>query len=377
MKRNAIAALALAGALVMSGCRAKSSETRTTYKTSKSTTTSETEEPSSSETETEAPTESETTSTESSESTTMKETTIAETAPAPMVLSYDDDPIDFYKSAAYQIPESLIGGLSGGTASWETVIRINTTKRNLSGQYESVMPNLDDDSYDIQRGEFSGLIEEFVRANDYSYKTKIHKISYLEFEDKDEEYQGKTAHVKSCKPYGFDKVEELILYLPNTPMSELPKEALEWVEMFLSYPNEQYLSNYVLYSPSDGTAFIIYRSTFPSTEKTKKEEMEGGWFGIFTADEGTAEVFYDEKLGEVVANVRIEGANVYNRMIVRQFVGDPSNLVLYGTSDAGTTVVLSLCVGDGTTCLAVYESNDPGLNENTFIYPHKTSVERG
>ncbi len=388
MKKTAILALILSGAVLLPACKKEPTGTRTSRKTEEPTSQEETEDTSdpdedeettttaesteeSTEATAETTTEVETTTTES-ESEAPESTPTSETTEEAKPIILGDDPMDYYKDPSYRLPVQFQGVLSGGTVSWETSIMFGTGNGKISGKYESAVLTVDMDAYDIQRGEFTGLITGFVRENDYSYKTRIEKISFLDFDDKEEEFMNLPAHVKSCKPYGFENPDELILYLPNTPKDKIAKDALGWVEFFLKAPESNVLGAYVLYSPNDETGFILYHDTFPETEKTKKDDMDG-WLGKYAADEGSVEIFYDDAAKDFKANVHVAGADEYNGLTVRQYAGDPSSLVLYGNSEAGMTVIFALSVGDGTVCLSVYESNDPAFNENIFIYPHKVS----
>ena len=145
---------------------------------------------------------------------------------------------------------------------------------------------------------------------------------------------------------------------------------MDSLSCFISDADAKYLGLYVIYNPNEKSAFVIDHYSFADTEKQTKENMEY-WSGKHVAPEGTIEIVFDDQLGEYVANVHMSGANEYDHMRIRQFKGDTSSLLLYGSSKEGTTVLLSLAGTEESSCLAVYESDDPGFTENTHIYSSK------
>ena len=101
------------------------------------------------------------------------------------------------------------------------------------------------------------MIDTFTRVNEYSFSTHVKEFSTEKFEATKETYQDLPADVTYADPYGFTKADELILYLPNTPVSVLPQELVEWVEMYQNIDPNGHLDSYILYNPADYAAFQV------------------------------------------------------------------------------------------------------------------------
>ena len=167
-----------------------------------------------------------------------------------------EDPYAKYADDSFQVPSIILGHLSALT-SWSTTIEINCKNHTFRGEYESAVFKIDGDAYDVERCRFSGMIDTFTRVNEYSFSTHVKEFSTEKFEATKETYQDLPADVTYADPYGFTKADELILYLPNTPVSVLPQELVEWVEMYQNIDPNGHLDSYILYNPADYAAFQV------------------------------------------------------------------------------------------------------------------------
>ena len=196
--------------------------------------------------------------TEVSETTLESETSEAKTttSEAESTEKKTEDPYAKYADDSFQVPSIILGHLSALT-SWSTTIEINCKNHTFKGEYESAVFKIDGDAYDAERCRFSGMIDTFTRVNEYSFSTHVKEFSTEKFEATKETYQDLPADVTYADPYGFTKADELILYLPNTPVSVLPQELVEWVEMYQNIDPNGHLDSYILYNPADYAAFQV------------------------------------------------------------------------------------------------------------------------
>ena len=306
MKRGKCVAGILVATVLMSGCTGtketrvtrttKNTEETTTEEssTTEETTTTEstTEETTTSESTTEETTTSESTTKETTEETTSEstaestsdETTISEPFPT---FNLADDYYSLYADASYKLPEVFDTCLSAGTASWEQSITFNTKVQTFAGQFESRTLNLNEDpeSYDIYMCTVKAEGVEFERRNNYSFAATVGKIDVREFDDYDGSYGDTKAHYHFSKPYKLEEKDELILFLPNTPMPAFPSEAMDWVGMYLPYTDGDYLQAFVLYDATSKVAYSVYLNSIPETEEVSGKTMDG-WTGDYTFENG-------------------------------------------------------------------------------------------
>ncbi|MBO4496334.1 MAG: hypothetical protein J5752_10830 [Clostridiales bacterium] len=386
MKKSAFAAGILAISMLGCACEKKTQETRTS-RTSAATKeeTTEPEETSESE-ETEemsgtSETTEATTTAESSESKDTSPTKVIDTsdttedtsaAPsetsAPVDFDFNGDPLTYYSSDVYKVPEVIACYLYSGTGSWHTSVNLSTKTGTFVGEYLSAMNTVDGDALDVYKCDFEGTMDTFTRINEYSFSTHVTDLKCKKFDDYEDEIGGKPAHVKFDEPWGFKEPDELIFYMPNAPKSELPEELLDWVKDFVSYPDTPFLGTCVVYNVKEKTGFITDGETIPELQRPT-QDCVNSWSATFNVPEGKIEVGYDTGKGKPKAAVYFDNAGVFENMEVSMFKDDPSQILIYGTSENGNILIMTMSVGDGLTVVYVNNSTDPGIPEHSFYYP--------
>lgn len=106
-----------------------------------------------------------------------------------------------------------------GAGGWSTVLYL-AEDGSFSGLYE------DADMGVVWRCEFTGRFSAPVKVNDYTYSVHVEALDYPD--PGDEFYEGERK-VITAEPYGLDHVDEVLIYLPGYPVSELSEEAYQWV----------------------------------------------------------------------------------------------------------------------------------------------------
>lgn len=104
--------------------------------------------------------------------------------------------------------------------------------------------------------EFSGKFTEAVKVNDYTYSMKIEEISCVH-EPETSEIIDEILYYYAT-PYGLEGAEEVLIYLPGAPTSELPEEYLNWVRNDMVDPNAAELPFCGLYSVTEQNGFSSY-----------------------------------------------------------------------------------------------------------------------
>lgn len=74
---------------------------------------------------------------------------------------------------------------------------------------------------------FKGQFAPIEKVNDYTYKTNIVEINYDNEEGTQEIIDG--ILYTYTDPYGFDGAEDILIYPPGTPLSELSEEFKGWI----------------------------------------------------------------------------------------------------------------------------------------------------
>jgi len=403
MKKSAIAAGILALSVLACSCDSKKQDgTRTTRETKepKTTTTETTEETTSSEETSTEETTTEETTTETKEETTVttteettEETTSEETSEDTSATSeetsataettapkaeptYDleKDLYSYYADATYTFPEKIATYMSAGTISWNQNVTINTSDWTIIGNYESFMMNLDGDQerYDGYLSYFKSKVSPLERINDYSFKTTVSGLSWSTGADYEGTHENLPCDYHYAPPYKLNEGDELILYLPNTPISEFPKAASDWVNYALLPPAGGYLQAFVMFNATTETAYIVYIPALRATEKTSGNDMDG-WYGTFTSDEGDMKIYEDPATGEPRMDLLFRNCKQYKNMSVRKALDDAASIYAFGEAEDGTLIIIGVDVADGTSVLAVYESGDEGLPQGSYVSVYKKS----
>ncbi|MCR5469263.1 MAG: DUF1311 domain-containing protein [Lachnospiraceae bacterium] len=250
MKKKIIAAMMLGAAMVFAGCGSNGAND-----SAKNTTESAAEVES--EVQTEVGTESQTEAeSEKVEDSTEKTTESgAETAEVPSTLTFEDLKLKEFT-------------FSSGAGGWSTYLHIDKDG-SFTGSYG------DSDMGDVGEGyeygvyyycDFTGHFEEPVKVNDYTYSLKIKDFSTG---DKTEpEIIDGIKYIPSG-PYGMENTDEVLIYLPGTPISELPTEFVEWVSMPMAanYEESDTIDFYGLYNPVEKDGFFSYDGEDPDPYK--------------------------------------------------------------------------------------------------------------
>ena len=151
--------------------------------------------------------------------------------------------------------ENLEFYFASGAGGWRTVMQIDS-----DGSFEGVYSDGDmgDIGEEYPNGtyyycEFEGKFTEPVKVNDYTFAMDIEEIDFAKKPDTTEIIDG-TLYCYSTS-YGLDGAEELLIYLPGAPTSELPEEYMNWVRNDMADPEALELPFYGLYNVTEQNGF--------------------------------------------------------------------------------------------------------------------------
>lgn len=148
---------------------------------------------------------------------------------------------------------------SSGAGAWGTVLDLNK-EGDFSGNFHDSEMGENTDEYPdgtVYLSVFTGKFTNFEKINDYSYKMIVADVKTRDEVGKEWIEQG--IRYVATTPYGIDGGTEFILYLPQTPVSELPEDFLYWwPARFESEEKPTTLSYYGILNVATNDGFFTY-----------------------------------------------------------------------------------------------------------------------
>ena len=147
---------------------------------------------------------------------------------------------------------------ASGAGGWRTFLNIEEDGSFL-GEYSDSDMGSTGESYPngtYYYCKFNGKFTEAVKVNDYTYSMKIEEISCVNEPETSEIIDGILYYYAT--PYGIEGAEEVLIYLPGTPTSELPEEYINWVRNDMVDPDAVELPFYGLYNVTEQNGFSSY-----------------------------------------------------------------------------------------------------------------------
>ena len=146
--------------------------------------------------------------------------------------------------------------LNSGTGNWETTLVLDN-EGGIYGDFHDL--NMGEVGEGYENGtyywnEFWGYSDNIEKVNDYSYKFILKDVATSqpgdveELDDEDSMLFKTTYNIE-----GVVDESEYILYLPNTPVMELPEESLFWLKNIEA--DKDVIECYILYCVKNGDTF--------------------------------------------------------------------------------------------------------------------------
>lgn len=201
-----------------------------------------------------------------------------------------------------------------GAGAWCTVLHIHADG-TFDGEYhDSDMGDIGEENPNgvMYLSNFTGKFAYSEKVNDYTYAFEIESLK-LEQEPDTEEIKDGIRYIYS-EPYGLDQAERILLYLPGTPLDQLPEEFRSWVgNSSLAASDDTKLACYGLYNETPGYGFSSYqildvyeelKKELESVEETARgleEKLQAEELTQLEMSEVSAEIYrlWDDELNRV------------------------------------------------------------------------------
>lgn len=118
---------------------------------------------------------------------------------------------------------------ASGAGAWGTVLTIRADGSFLGEYFDDDMGDTGEGYPDGTRYEanFNGRFSAPVKVNDYTYSMRIDELNYQN-KPQTQEIKDGTRYCYS-EAYGLDHAQNILVYLPDAPLAELPEEFKSWV----------------------------------------------------------------------------------------------------------------------------------------------------
>lgn len=148
---------------------------------------------------------------------------------------------------------------SSGAGGWATLLTIQADG-SFSGEYFDGELGDTGEGYPngtMYQSNFSGKFTQPVKVNDYTYSMQISELNY-EQEIDTEEILDDMRYVYSAV-YGLGEGRNILIYLPGSPLAELPEEFRSWVGYYdMANIEDTGLPFYGLYNETEQCGFSSY-----------------------------------------------------------------------------------------------------------------------
>ena len=146
-----------------------------------------------------------------------------------------------------------------GAGGWATILNVKEDGSFYGEYFDGEMGSTGEDypNGTMYQCDFTGQFGQPQKVNDYTYVVRIEELNY-EKEAGTEEIIDGTRYLYS-DVYGLDDAEEILIYLPGTPLAELSEEFRSWVGYYdLSSTEETELPFYALNNEVYDYGFYSY-----------------------------------------------------------------------------------------------------------------------
>ena len=147
------------------------------------------------------------------------------------------------------LPEKFT--FASGIGAWATYIYISKDGSFVGDYHDSDMGSIGADyPYGtVYKCDFSGKFSEPEPTdNPYIYSMKLQELIIQDEEKLDTEEIVDGIRYIYTTPYGFDDADEFILYMPGTPLEEIPDEGLSWTGLNSSVSDKVPEGFFVIYN---------------------------------------------------------------------------------------------------------------------------------
>lgn len=200
-----------------------------------------------------------------------------------------------------QMPKNFT--FASGAGAWATSLKLSEDGSFVGGYHDSDMGD-SDDGYPNGTIYICGFSGKFSDPAPTEYQNIYSmKLQELNIDDKEklntEEIIDEVKYVYS-EPYGLENADELLIYAPGAPLSEIPEECMSWTTLSSSVSDVVPDGYYVIYNVHDEEAFCGMTDGCIWTRDFKYENGDAyanfsprcsGSYLVFLAEEDTSASF--------------------------------------------------------------------------------------
>ena len=145
---------------------------------------------------------------------------------------------------------------SSGVGGWYTCIWIEEDGTFTGEFHDSEMGEADEAYPDgtVYGCLFHGRMTLDEQADEYTWKIHVDEVELDEGQVPEVIEDG--MRFVTCEPYGLKAGNDMLLYLPGTPVEKLPEDFLMWAHLYAYGEDVKELPYYGLYDPQEETGFI-------------------------------------------------------------------------------------------------------------------------
>ena len=186
---------------------------------------------------------------------------------------------------------------SSGAGAWSTDLRI-AEDGSFSGEFhDSEMGEAEEDypNGTVYYCGFSGQMTLMEQVDDYSWK--IHIDSLALDEEPGVETIDEDLRFVTTEPYGISEGDDLLLFLPGTPVDVLTEDMQMWAHLFDMEEKPEALEDWLLYSEKNESGFVGFEFdggvglANPWVDLTEEELLQVSGLS-FNVPEGAENVLY-------------------------------------------------------------------------------------
>lgn len=143
---------------------------------------------------------------------------------------------------------------SSGAGAWSTELKI-AADGTFTGLFTDANAGEEGEGYTstIYTCQFYGEFSAPVKVNDYTYSMTLESLHLVDEAGQETIDSDGTRWVTST-PYGLESADEVLIYLPGAPVSELPEDFVNWTKAF--FDDTETLPRYGLYNVKEGLGFV-------------------------------------------------------------------------------------------------------------------------
>jgi uncharacterized protein YecT (DUF1311 family) len=185
----------------------------------------------------------------------LKEDTVQEDAPIEEEQN-EEEPETF----SFSKLENLVFYFASGAGGWRTELQIDADGSFMGVYSDSEMGSVGEEypNGTYYYCTFEGAFTDAVKQNDYTYSMKLKELNCIN-EPGESQIIDEILYC-STTPFGIEGADEVLLYLPGAPTSELPEAYMGWVRNDMEDLEAPDLPFYGLYNVAEQNGFSSYKA---------------------------------------------------------------------------------------------------------------------